>query len=667
MSEDGIRRQTRSVSSSTSSCSASSSRPPSTINSLFQKMREAEKLRAADEANRKTLSPYPYKCHSPTEKSSQQQKVRESGTSPGSKCSSPTEKSAQQHKGRELFSRSLSSTGLSSRSCTSTSEIGNLGDDDNDEDLPSKYVSLGIPSLETAIGNISDRSDVEMFDKDSIERCQSSESMDSISQEISHFRPIRVCPLTPPRKLPSGKVVETPLIRTTPRNLNKTEFGSPVRTLSDLDASSPIMQRRLSELEEERKTNVNKFSKSTSTEVKKDTEKLKSVTVTCDDNLADKDDCERYHNVENTAIVINSDKDNLDKDRILERKGVTENQKKKSSVDRHRPKRLVIPLEPTFDDGDFDIPPLKENNPKSINSETLIVSTKQSPVLTKSKSEQNTSVQRKSRKISGKSRMAFSSPQRTITDWIKNSTGCSGQSAYQLEAGCRDDVDGEPIYKMTQSEAVSVSQSSSAPARKERKKCKVVKSYPKRERKRYNPDPMWTFVSEIHKGQYIDIDESSKDSSAIRVLEEENDKPIVDQKSRTKKRTATSFSDAKSNKRRKVTEMCSVSSRLKQTATKAKLKAVQHSHAKKSILNFCSESNLRRVKDAIKSDHEVKEEDDFRASDIFDREMQEIMDRKLAEELSKQFEMEAKTGFQFFKLKGTPEEYNFRRRPKMSS
>ena len=89
------------------------------------------------------------------------------------------------------------------------------------------------------------------------ERSGSAQSSDSISQELTHFRPIRSCPLTPPRKLPSGKIVEPQLIRTTPRNLNKSGLGSPIEpNLSDIDAGSPIMQRRLSELAEERKDKV---------------------------------------------------------------------------------------------------------------------------------------------------------------------------------------------------------------------------------------------------------------------------------------------------------------------------------------------------------------------------------------------------------------------------
>ncbi|XP_062570577.1 E3 ubiquitin-protein ligase RNF169-like [Saccostrea cucullata] len=666
--DDAAHRQTRST-SSTSSCSASSSRPPSTIDSLLRKMREAEKLKAADAANRKASSPYPYKCYSPTEKASKQKKGKESdGASPFLyKCNDSSEKLTQ---GRDMVSRNLSSAGLSSRSCTSTSEIGNAEDDDDDEDLPSKYVSLGLPSLETAIENISDRSDGEIFDKDSvevIERCRSSESTDSISQEISHFRPIRVCPLTPPRKLPSGKVVEAPLIRTTPRNLSKTDFGSPVRTLSDLDASSPIMQRRLSELEEERKTNVNKLSKSTSTETKKDTKKSKVVTLTRDHDYSGTDNRSGDHDY--SAMVIDLEADNAEDSSLNESKEDSRSVEEKSNTNKYKLKKLVIPLEPTFNDDDFDIPPMKENNPQRINSETITTAGKQSPILTKSKSEQDTSVrQKKVQKLSGKARVALKSPQRTITDWIKQSAECSGQNNYHLEPSGRDDVDGEPVRKVTQGQSDSVTALGDGPRRKA-KQNKKVKTYPKRERKPYNPDPMWTFVSAVHKRQHLDLDESSKDSSVCSgLLDEQNVGTRDAPKPHSKKRTATSVNDEKPKKRRKVTEKSTVRSKLKQTTSKAKLKSVQHSQAKNPILNFCSQSNLKRVKDAIKNNQLLDEEADFRVSggERLDRETQEMMDRKLAEELAKQYEMEVKTGFQFFKLKGTSEEYNFRRKPKLS-
>lgn len=78
---------------------------------------------------------------------------------------------------------------------------------------------------------------------------------------------------------------------------------------------------------------------------------------------------------------------------------------------------------------------------------------------------------------------------------------------------------------------------------------------------------------------------------------------------------------------------------------------------------------MKLVKDAIENNQHVEEEADFRVSEgheEVDKLTQEMLDRKLAEELAMQYEMEAKKGMQFFKLKGTSEEYNFRRKPRLS-
>ncbi|KAF4522547.1 hypothetical protein B566_EDAN012838 [Ephemera danica] len=48
--------------------------------------------------------------------------------------------------------------------------------------------------------------------EEQVDRC------DSITEEILHFKPINSVPLTPPKTLPDGKVVEVPLIRATPKN-----------------------------------------------------------------------------------------------------------------------------------------------------------------------------------------------------------------------------------------------------------------------------------------------------------------------------------------------------------------------------------------------------------------------------------------------------------------
>lgn len=139
------------------------------------------------------------------------------------------------------MSRSLFFVGLFLRSCISGSGVEDV---EIDEDFLLKYVFFGFFLLEIIIENLDERSDGEMFDKDSVEvveRCFSLDSVDSISYEISYFRLIRVCFLISFRKFVSGKIVEIFLIRIILRNLNKIEFGFFVRILLDIDVFSLIM------------------------------------------------------------------------------------------------------------------------------------------------------------------------------------------------------------------------------------------------------------------------------------------------------------------------------------------------------------------------------------------------------------------------------------------
>lgn len=123
----------------------------------------------------------------------------------------------------------------------------NLDDEESNQSAmmitPKPLSAVDSPQVQ----NSSDTDMADIFDR--------SRSADSISHELNHFRPIRSCPLTPPRRLPSGQVVEPMVIRTTPRNLSKSGIGSPLNdeSLAEIDAGSPIMRRRLSELAEERK------------------------------------------------------------------------------------------------------------------------------------------------------------------------------------------------------------------------------------------------------------------------------------------------------------------------------------------------------------------------------------------------------------------------------
>ncbi|CAL8332251.1 unnamed protein product [Boreogadus saida] len=51
------------------------------------------------------------------------------------------------------------------------------------------------------------------------ERSVSPESNDSISEELNHFKPIVCSPCTPPRRLADGRLLETAVVKSTPRNL----------------------------------------------------------------------------------------------------------------------------------------------------------------------------------------------------------------------------------------------------------------------------------------------------------------------------------------------------------------------------------------------------------------------------------------------------------------
>uniref|UniRef100_G1MFI0 RING-type E3 ubiquitin transferase n=1 Tax=Ailuropoda melanoleuca TaxID=9646 RepID=G1MFI0_AILME len=53
------------------------------------------------------------------------------------------------------------------------------------------------------------------------ERSISPESNDSISEELNHFKPIVCSPCTPPKRLPDGRVLSPLIIKSTPRNLDR--------------------------------------------------------------------------------------------------------------------------------------------------------------------------------------------------------------------------------------------------------------------------------------------------------------------------------------------------------------------------------------------------------------------------------------------------------------
>ncbi|XP_013409305.1 serine/arginine repetitive matrix protein 2 isoform X1 [Lingula anatina] len=101
-------------------------------------------------------------------------------------------------------------------------------------------------------------------------RSASAQSEDSISHELTHFKPIHGYPRTPPRRLPGGKVIEPSVIVCSPRNLSRAgSMGSPTENgdQSIMDPTSPIVKKRLQRLAEERQAQVQALSKATSTEI----------------------------------------------------------------------------------------------------------------------------------------------------------------------------------------------------------------------------------------------------------------------------------------------------------------------------------------------------------------------------------------------------------------
>ncbi|XP_078514704.1 E3 ubiquitin-protein ligase RNF169 isoform X2 [Lissotriton helveticus] len=70
------------------------------------------------------------------------------------------------------------------------------------------------------------------------ERSISPESNDSISEELNHFKPIVCSPCTPPKRLPNGKVLRPPIIKSTPRNLRRN-----LQSQTSYEASPRVLQK----------------------------------------------------------------------------------------------------------------------------------------------------------------------------------------------------------------------------------------------------------------------------------------------------------------------------------------------------------------------------------------------------------------------------------------
>ncbi|XP_067670183.1 uncharacterized protein [Haliotis asinina] len=246
------------------------------------------------------------------------------------------------------------------------------------------------------------------------ERSESVVSNDSISNELCHFKPILSCPRTPPRKMADGKVLDPPVVRTTPRNLSRNGFGSPVDAVMSpgLEPGSPIMQKRLNELALERQQLVRERSKSTSTGPDDETHRddKKSHPLVRERTLSSDLSRPPLHKSDPVPPLVHTDLP----DSVSSRSG------------------LLIPLEPILEDHDYeDITPvlLHVSNPgssltvsKSREEEEQSVGT--SDVRTKTPTHDR---QKRSRHLSkdlkGQKNLKAQviSPQRSIKDWFKTS------------------------------------------------------------------------------------------------------------------------------------------------------------------------------------------------------------------------------------------------------
>ena len=98
------------------------------------------------------------------------------------------------------------------------------------------------------------------------ERSDSMSSVDSISHELSHFRPIQSSPRTARRKLADGRSESPPIIQATPRNLK--EMKTPVGGESPFVDPPPLVRAKFEKLVEERQMEVEATSKGTMTSKK---------------------------------------------------------------------------------------------------------------------------------------------------------------------------------------------------------------------------------------------------------------------------------------------------------------------------------------------------------------------------------------------------------------
>ena len=550
-------------------------------------MRDAEKLKDADRSSANLgTSPYPYKCFTPSDK--------------------------------DIFSRpstvtiSSRSSMHSSTSCTSHNTNVDVATDNHDNLLIQQSdKSCDISQLEekgVSKENVST----------SVVRSLSAQSVDSINQELNHFKPIRVCPLTPPRRLASGQIVEAQLIRTTPRNLTRMDSFSPTasKSLSDIDAGSPIMQRRWSELDEERKLHVKQNSKS---------------TETSDNSNNKKHDITKYFHKssEEKDLSPSACSENIPNVNICSENNIP-------------PKKLFIPLEPTFDDiKDFDdvMAPLMEiNNIQKVRLESEKPLKARQRMISKRDNVNNNSIL---------------CPQRSIRDWLSQ-TNTSPQISLR---NCAKTVDVNTQDMEVDSKEGILNLDLSQSACTYNRKLKL-KKYPKRKHRAYH----------ISDYVYPQLSPKKKKIDYIEVSSDEETKNCESDKQTPEKcvRSKTCQNRTKNTRKTGI---------YKNTGIK-KLKSVKHTK------NLNKQQGVKTMQSVLPTTHSyikktnhsdvgrVLHDDVFKDLSIVltDKLKQEEADRQLALKLEKIFQYE-KTGntFSAIRMKGSDNEYNFRRKSNFSS
>ncbi|KAK3094496.1 hypothetical protein FSP39_002504 [Pinctada imbricata] len=434
---------------------------------------------------------------------------------------------------------------------------------------------------------------------------------------------------------------------------------------------SPIMQRRLSELEEERKQNIKKLSKSTST-------KSKSVTErTCNYSLQDMvDGCDAGK--ENNARGAKANENGAIK---------IEFENGQDFDDMPKLPKMIVPLKPNLDDDivDLDIAPVlddksviivrsdsrkskkrKMDHSPSLSDTALL---QDQSILSSAKKKKKNHVQ----KLSDEKSMPKLSPQRSIMDWIVKGSASSALRNLEKATEKGDNETEDPLLDEGESFKQQCSVSSridSVPSRGVSKKGKISerskngnlqnKSYLLRKKLKHcrqYGDFIW---DSLKTGRFAKSSRKvHKDSSSTNKNDDVDMCASIESNSQL------------TNKIQKPMDMVS-----KGTPSKRKVHLGHSSTISphKRQKNSSTISPQKGQKSSTFSPH--KEQNQRKPSstseesfleEMSEREQQEYKDRMLAERLAKQYEMEVKMATQFYKMKGSDEEYNFRRKSKAST